>query len=105
MVKNFLGWFYFFIPMVFWAYQACGFVMQTFLKISIFSLLHSRLSYEYFNFRFFINSSATLKVGNDIGAVLGVSDSCEGHGVAWGESRWLFQPLVKVTVSPFDRSF
>ena len=53
----------------------------------------------------FNNSSATLKVGNDVGTVLGVCDSSEGHGVAWGESGWLFQPLVEVTVGPFDGSF
>ena len=49
--------------------------------------------------------SATLQVSDDVSTVLSVSNASEGHGVSWGETRRTLEPLVEVTVCPFDGSF
>ena len=46
--------------------------------------------------------SASLEVGDDIGSVFGVGDACEGHSVTWCETRRALEPLVQISVCPFD---
>ena len=53
----------------------------------------------------FLLSSATLQVSDDVSTVFCVAYASECHGISWGETRRTLEPLVKVTVCPFDGSF
>ena len=52
--------------------------------------------------RSWASCSSTLEVGDDVSAILGVSDTSESHGVTRSEGWRTLEPLVEVTVSPLD---
>ena len=47
-------------------------------------------------------SSTSLEVGDDIGSVFRVGDASEGHSVTWCETRRALEPLVQISICPFD---
>ena len=49
-----------------------------------------------------VGSSATLEVRDNVGAILGVGQPCECHGVTWGKARRGLEPLVEVAIRPLD---